>query len=230
MILLANKPQWWTSNDLVQYLKHHTKSKKCGHAGTLDPMATGLMILGTDEDTKKLWELTWKDKSYLATIDLSAMSDTRDKEYREYFEQLEHNDKELIIGWLRKNKPSLEDIQNKLSEIISSEAQLPLPPFSAKKIHGQKRYDMARSGNQEIVWQAMNIKKIQIVSYDFPLLQISCEVWSGTYIRSIAYWLGWELWTWWILTKLERTSIGHYNLNQVAPMQEWCKIAYWGIE
>lgn len=90
MIILANKPSGRTSNDVVQYIKHFTKSKKCGHAGTLDPMATGLMILATDDDTKKLHDLTGKDKSYVATIDLSKQSDTRDMNYREQFTQYEY--------------------------------------------------------------------------------------------------------------------------------------------
>jgi tRNA pseudouridine55 synthase len=97
MIILANKPKGRTSNDVVQYIKHFTKSKKCGHAGTLDPMATGLMILATDDDTKKLHDLTGKDKSYLATIDLSKVSDTRDMEYREQFTQYEYDDNGLLI-------------------------------------------------------------------------------------------------------------------------------------
>jgi tRNA pseudouridine55 synthase len=97
VLLLANKAPERTSNDVVQYIKYFTKSKKCGHAGTLDPMATGLMILATDDDTKKLHDLTGKDKKYTATIDLSKISDTRDLEYREKFTQYEFDDSQIEI-------------------------------------------------------------------------------------------------------------------------------------
>ena len=216
MIILANKPKGRTSNDVVQYIKHFTKSKKCGHAGTLDPMATGLMILATDDDTKKLHDLTGKDKSYLATIDLSKVSDTRDMEYREQFTQYEYDDNGLLIDWVHKTWPSIDQIQQQLW-IMNSEQWtiLPVPPFSAKKINGQKRYDLARSGQQEIVMQEMNINDIQIILYQAPELKISCHVWSWAYIRSIAYWLGKQLGTWGILTSLARTSIGDYTLDQI---------------
>ena len=227
MILLANKAQWRTSNDVVQYLKFFTKSKKCGHAGTLDPMATGLMILATDDDTKKLQDLTGKDKSYLATIDLSAMSDTRDKDYRESFTQFEFNSEWLNINWEHKPRPSLESIKEKLLSLISNLLPiLPIPPFSAKKVWGKKRYDMARSGNQEIVMQEMKIVDIQIISYTAPELKISCHVWSGTYIRSIAYWLWQQLWTGWILTSLERTSIGDFSLEEIKDYDSNSKIPF----
>lgn len=227
MILLANKPQWRTSNDIVQYLKHRLRVKKCGHAGTLDPMATGLMILATDDDTKKLHDLTWKSKSYLATIDLSAMSDTRDKEYRERFNQYEIHDDWITFEWGFRHRPEENIIQRLFDSIGNwSPVSMPLPPFSAKKVAWQKRYDMARSGNAEIVYQDMIFHDIQIVWISFPQITITCDVASGAYIRSIAYRLWQQLWTGWILVSLQRNSISEYTLDQVVCEDGETKVPY----
>jgi tRNA pseudouridine55 synthase len=101
-----------------------------------------------------------------------------------------------------------------------------VPPFSAKKVNGKKRYDMARSGNQEIVMQEMKIFDIQIINYMPPLLTISCHVGSGAYIRSIAYWLGQQLGTGGILTSLERTSIGDFKLEDIVNPDPNSKIPF----
>lgn len=234
MLLLANKPSERTSNDVVQYLKFFTKSKKCGHAGTLDPMATGLMILATNDDTKKLHELTGKDKKYTATIDLSKISDTRDKEYREQFTQYEFDDTQIAVDGKSLPRPSVGQVNEQLQSIVFQEGnpipQLPLPPFSAKKIGGKKRYDLAREGIQEIAFQEMKIFDIQIVSYEVPLIRIDCHVASGTYVRSIAYRLGKQLGTGGILTQLERTQIGEYKLEDIQNWDENSKIAFGEVE
>lgn len=119
----------------MQYLKHQLKAKKCGHAGTLDPMATGLMIVATNEDTKKLHELTAENKSYTATIDLSATSDTRDKEYRQDFTQYSYNSQGLSIDSIDTPRPDIEKIKYNLQLLYNHAIELPLPPFSAKKIN-----------------------------------------------------------------------------------------------
>lgn len=230
MIILAYKPTWWTSNDLVQYVKHQLHAKKCGHAGTLDPMATGLMILATDDDTKKLHTLTGCDKTYTATVDLSALSDTRDAQYRDFFEQYPTTQEWLLIHWVQKPWPTKEVIETLLQGLYKDGWYvLPIPPFSAKKVGGKKRYDMARSWDQAIVDQFMSINNIVISSYQAPLLTIQCDVGSWTYIRSIAYWLGQQLWTGWILTALERTSIGNFSLDQIKDIDPNSKIPYQAI-
>lgn len=193
-------------------------------------MATGLMILATDDDTKKLHDLTGKDKKYTATIDLSKISDTRDQEYREQFTQYEFDDKHIEIDGKKVARPTLEELKMQLDKLIFSEGnplpQLPLPPFSAKKIWWRKRYDLAREGSQEIVFQEMKIFDIQIVSYVAPLVQIQCHVASGTYIRSIAYRLGKRLGTGGILIQLERTQIGEYSLEDIKNSDPASKIAF----
>jgi tRNA pseudouridine55 synthase len=173
-------------------------------------MATGLLIIAVDKDTKRLGEFLWADKTYLATIDLSKKSDTRDAEYRETYEELDI--KTLVV-------PTIEQIQTTLNTLIPS-ASLPLPPFSAKKINGQKRYDLARKGEQEIVRQDMKINSYTILDYNFPEIKIQINVWSGTYIRSIAYRLWTKLHTGGILTQLQRTQIKGIHLTKGAEQKD----------
>ncbi len=219
MFLAVDKPKGISSFDVIRILKRQfPKKTKIGHSGTLDPMATGLLIIAVDKDTKRLGEFLWADKTYIATIDLSKKSDTRDAEYREIYEELDT--KELTI-------PTLEQIQTILNTLIPN-ASLPLPPFSAKKINGQKRYDLARKGEQEIVWQDMKIHKYKIIDYTFPEIKIEIEVWSGTYIRSIAYRLGTQLHTGGILTQLQRTSIK--NITLPTPTEDKDGLSYSIIE
>lgn len=227
MIILANKPSWRTSNDVVQYIKHQTQSKKCGHAGTLDPMATWLMILATNEDTKLLQTYIGHDKHYEATIDLSQSSDTRDQEYWEFHQSYPLQEWWLEIDWKYIPWPDISTIQWFLHDLyIHKSYTLPIPPFSAKKINGTKRYTMARSWDQPIVEQSMDIYHIDIVDYKPPFIRISCHVWSGTYIRSIAYRLGIQLHTWWILTSLTRTHIGIYWVETIKNNNISSKVPY----
>ena len=205
MFLAVDKPKGISSFDVIRILKRQfPKKTKIGHSGTLDPIETGLLIVAVDKNTKRLWEFLWADKTYIATIDLSKKSDTRDAEYRETYEELDP---------IKLTIPTLEQIQTILNTLIPS-ASLPLPPFSAKKINGQKRYDLARKGEQEIVRQDMKINSYTITEYNFPEIKIQIEVWSGTYIRSIAYRLGTQLHTGGILTQLQRTQIKGIHLTK----------------
>lgn len=227
MIILADKPSWRTSNDIVQYIKHQTHSKKCGHAGTLDPMATGLMILATDDDTKQLHTFVGYDKRYEATIDLSQSTDTRDQEYREFHQSYPLYEWWLLIDWIQRAWPSIDDIKVHIDRLsVNKWYVLPIPPFSAKKINGKKRYDMARSWDQPIIDQSMNIYHINLLEYLPPLIRLSCHVGSGTYIRSIAYRLGMQLQTWWILTSLVRTHVGIFSLDDIKDNNTSSKVSY----
>lgn len=212
MFIAVDKPKGISSFDVIRILKRQfPKKTKIGHSGTLDPMATGLLIIAVDKDTKRLGEFLWADKTYIATIDLSKKSDTRDAEYRETYEEI---DTKII------QIPTLEQIKKRLDTLIPT-ASLPLPPFSAKKINGQKRYDLARKGEQEIVWQDMQVNSYNIIEYDFPEIRIQIEVWSGTYIRSIAYRLGTQLHTGGILTQLRRTKIKNIELTEPTEQKDW---------
>ena len=115
--------------------------------------------------------------------------------------------------------PSLGEIQRKLDKLIP-ECELPLPAFSAKKIAWKKSYDDARAGTIREENKVMKVQKYEILSYDFPVLQLKLDVGSGTYIRSIAYRLGKELWMGGTLIQLRRTSIGTYDIDQLPNWEE----------
>ena len=213
MFLLVDKPQWYTSFDVVEKIKRLYRPEKVGHAGTLDPMATGLLIIGIWKDTKKLWEITWANKTYVATIDFSKSSDTRDMDYWKEFHQREIDMQSSILHIQDREVvfPRIEQITPLLDSIIG-EHRLPLTPFSARKVRGKKLYEYARAGSPMFFDVPMTVYSYQIVSYAFPLLDIQISVGSGTYIRSIAYRLGRELSVGGILTMLRRTQIAGYHL------------------
>ncbi len=250
MFLAVDKPARITSFDVIRIFRRHwpvtrhnespegtedshdvevipTKSQgkqKMWHSGTLDPMATGLMILALGDDTKKLTDLIWLDKSYIATIDFSKSTDTRDMEFWEKITNYELRITDWIKKWVEMENgtieaPTLNEIIKKLDKLIP-EYELPLPAFSAKKIEGKRSYDDARSGNIREENKVMKIQSYEILKYDFPLLQIKIHVGSGTYIRSIAYRLGKELGMGGTLIQLRRTSIGNWDIETINNREE----------
>lgn len=204
MLIIVDKPKWISSFDVIRALKRELQEKKIWHSGTLDPMATGLLLIWTWNDTKKLNDLIWLDKSYETTIDFSKKSDTRDMDYRDYFE-------EINIEW--KDIP-VEQIREKLDSIIP-EWQLPLTPFSAKKKDGKKLYELARNWNQIIENKLMKTYWYEILNYDFPILKLKLDVWSGTYIRSIWHRLWEQFQLGGILTELRRIRVWEYDLDKI---------------
>ena len=187
-------------------------------------MATGLMILALDKDTKKLTELIWLDKSYIATIDFSKLTDTRDMEYRNSITNYQLRITNWKVTWVEMENgtveaPTLAEITKKLDKLIP-EYELPLPAFSAKKIAGKKSYDDAREGNIREENKVMKVLKYEILMYEFPLLQIKIDVGSGTYIRSIAYRLGKQLGMWGTLIQLRRTRIGDRDIETIKNWEE----------
>lgn len=204
MLIIVDKPKWISSFDVIRALKRELKEKKIWHSGTLDPMATGLLLIWTWPDTKQLNSLIWLDKSYETTIDFSKKSDTRDMDYREYFE-------EVNVEW--KDIP-VEQIKEKLNSIIP-EWELPLTPFSAKKKDGKKLYELARNWNQIIENKLMKTYWYEVLEYDFPILKLKLDVWSWTYIRSIWHRLWEQFWLGGILTELRRIRVWEYDLNKI---------------
>ena len=204
MLIIVDKPKWISSFDVIRALKRELQEKKIWHSGTLDPMATGLLLIWTGNDTKQLNNLIWLDKSYETTIDFSKKSDTRDMDYRDYFE-------EINVEW--KDIP-IEQIKEKLDSIIPEWA-LPLTPFSAKKKDGKKLYELARNGNQIIENKIMKTYWYEILDYNFPILKLKLDVWSWTYIRSIWHRLWEQLWLGGILTELRRIKVWEYDLKKI---------------
>lgn len=227
MLLAVDKPHgissFWAINKLKYFLKNKqsdtSKKIKIWHSGTLDPFATGLMLIGVWPDTKKLTELTWLDKSYIATIDFSQDSDTRDLQYRDWI-------KKIDISTDVARNVSLQKIQEKLDTIVPS-GILPIPTFSAKKKDGKRSYDLARKGKAVEESKEMKIYSYKIIKYEFPLLELEVDVGSGTYIRSIAHRLGEQFGLGGILTALRRTKIWNYELkNYTFKEIEWTDVTY----
>ena len=176
MFLAVDKPARITSFDVIRIFKRHYPWQKIWHSWTLDPMATGLMILALDKDTKNLTELIWLDKSYVATIDFSKTTDTWDMEIREKIQNYEcrmQNGK--ITGLEMENwtveAPAISEIKRKLDKLIP-EYELPLPAFSAKKREGKRSYHAARAGNIIEENKLMKTHSYEILKYEFPLLKI----------------------------------------------------------
>lgn len=218
MFVYVDKPRGVTSFDIVYQIRKKFEKQKVWHSGTLDPFATGLMILAVGKDTKNLQKFIWLDKEYIAEIDFSRDSDTRDMEYRDVMMEhaiwKEEEVKWIIIDWKKIEKPD----QNRLVEILNKLVptfNLPLPAFSAKKVKWKRLYELARKWEISEEFREMKIYEYEILKYEFPLLQIRFKVGSGTYIRSIAYRLGKQIWTWWILAWLKRTNVWDYDMTKM---------------
>jgi len=213
-MLLVNKPLEWTSFDVVNKirytLKHHFKVKKIkvGHAGTLDPLADGLLILCSGKGTKQIDNFQGMPKTYTGTVKLGATTKTYDAEAEE--EELK----------------SIESITESLileaAKSFEGEQEQTPPMYSALKVDGQQLYKWARLGikknikSRKVVFYSVEIEKIEL---PFVYFRIECS--KGTYIRSFAHDLGQKLGCGGYLTKLTRTAIGEYKLEDAFDLKEW---------
>lgn len=204
--LLIDKPATWTSHDVVGYLRKITRIKKIGHAGTLDPFATGLLIVAIGRNaTKRLEEFKNMHKEYVATLMLGAVSDTFDKTGKITVQE------KKIVEQIK--------IENLLKTFIGEQTQI-APMYSAKKIGGQKLYDLARQGIEiERKPHHITISHIQLLSFEYPLVQIKVMCSPGTYIRTLASDIGEKLGTGAYCEELCRTAIGEYIVENALPVQ-----------
>lgn len=185
---------------MIRKLRATTGFKKIGHAGTLDPMARGLLILLFGEATKQAGEFLKLDKTYEAEITLGQNSSTDDGEGQ--------------LSKVSAQQPSRKDIETILKTFIGTISQTP-PAFSAIKVNGQRAYKLARSGQAPIMeTREVQIHAIKLNAYDYPKLQIETHVGSGTYIRSLARDIGQKLGTGAYLSGLRRTRIGKFSIGE----------------
>ncbi len=210
MLLLISKPQGITSHDVVDRVRKITGVRRVGHAGTLDPFATGLLIVGVGREfTKQLGELTKNTtKTYVATLELGKETDSYD----------------LTGIPLRQDfagpEPELKKIVEVLANFEGEQQQTP-PIFSAIKINGKKAYQFAREGEAlKLNPRQVTIFYIKLINYNYPELSFECKVSSGTYIRSLAHDIGEKLKTGAFVKKLERTQIGDYSLNNALTLDK----------
>lgn len=198
-ILLVDKPKGKTSFSLVGALRRTLGVKKIGHAGTLDPFATGVMVLLVGRNYTRLSDqFLLKDKEYVAELFLGAATDTYDCEGTIQSESI------LI--------PSLEQITKTLSLFTGTIQQVP-PMFSAKKVQGKKLYELARKG-QVIEREPVQVTvQIEFIRYEYPVLELKVNCSKGTYIRSLAHDIGAALGCGAHLTNLQRTKSGSFYLE-----------------
>ncbi len=198
-ILLVDKPAGKTSFSLVHALRKITGVKKIGHAGTLDPLATGVMVMLIGRDyTRKSDQMISHDKEYEATIFLGAATETYDAEG--------------AITERCDTVPSLEEIETALLDFQGTQMQVP-PMFSAKKVDGKKLCDLARKGTTIERKAAEVTMRVELIEYRYPHLRLRVECSKGTYIRSLAHDLGLKLGCYGHIIALTRTRSGPYHLN-----------------
>ena len=221
-ILYFNKPLHWTSFDVVNRVRRvlcHTigqKKLKVGHAGTLDPLATGVMVLCTGKATKRIEELQYGVKEYIATLQLGATTPSFDLEHPiDQTYPTEHITRELVD----------ETIKRFVGEIW----QVP-PVYSAVKIDGKRAFDYARKGQEvEIKPKLLVIDEIEVLKFEDMQLTIRVVCSKGTYIRALARDIGEALNSGAHLTALQRTQVGVIRLNDCMEVEDFIKCIESGI-
>ncbi len=212
-ILLIDKPLDWTSFDVVNKIrweirkKHALKKFKVGHAGTLDPKATGLLILCLGKETKNIETYQGQKKVYTGTIKLGVTTPSYDTETEEEGNfPVEHITPELI--------------QQTLPQFIGTISQYP-PVFSALKKEGKRLYEYARSGKEiELTPREIHIDHFEITAIEMPFLRFKVTCSKGTYIRSLAYDFGKALQSGGYLTELRREQIGDFNIEKAFSVEK----------
>ena len=206
--LLINKPLHWTSFDAVKKIRNLVRIKKVGHAGTLDPLATGLLIICTGKFTKKINEYMAQEKEYSGTFILGATTPTFDLESEpRNFKSFDHI--------------SEKDINNIVNKFIGEILQVP-PIHSAIKVEGKRVYELARKGQEvKLEPRKIFIKEFEITSVDLPVIHFRVVCSTGTYIRSLANDVGEALGCGAYLGSLSRTRIGEYRLEDALTIEQF---------
>ena len=212
-IILIDKPAGMSSFGVVARVRRvlsqrEGKKVKVGHTGTLDPFATGLMIILAGKATKRSNEFLKKDKVYEATVMLGKTSTTGDPEGE-------------ITENAVENIPSREDVERAVQKFTGKIMQK-VPAFSAVKINGERAYKLARKG-QEVATptREVEIYETEILDYNYPELKIRTHVSSGTYIRTLGEDIGTELGTGAYLTALRRTRTGDYDVKDATTLDQF---------
>lgn len=209
-VLLINKPLHWTSFDVVRKLRSLIQIKKIGHAGTLDPLATGLLIICTGKFTKKINEYMAQEKEYTGTITLGAVTPTYD------LESLPEQQKDFSFV--------TDEMLHTTTEQFTGDIQQLPPIFSAIKKDGVALYELARRGEDvELKPRNIYIKSFEIVSIELPVIHFKVVCGTGTYIRSLANDYGAVLGCGAYLSSLCRTRIGDFKINDAMEMEEFEK-------
>ena len=216
-VIVIDKPAGLTSARVVDRVKRMLpRGTKVGHAGTLDPFATGVLVLLIGRATKLCESMMDQPKAYEATLKLGATTATDDPESPE----------QAVPNAVA---PDRARIDAALTHFRGTILQRP-PAYSAIKIEGRRAYDLARAGSEvEIEARPVNVYRIEMVKYGFPLLELSIGCGRGTYIRSIARDLGERLGTGAYLTQLRRTRVGQYTTEEAVTLESLVRETIPGI-
>ncbi len=210
--LLVDKPAGMTSFGVVARVRRVLsqqagKKVKVGHTGTLDPFATGLMIIVIGKECKNAEKYSKLDKTYEATVCLGKTSSTGDPEG------------ELID--IANTQPSEAELRETLAQFVGEISQIP-PVFSAIKIDGQRAYDRARKGEKiDMPARQITIYSLELLNYEYPHVTIRARVSSGTYIRTLAQDIGAKLGTGAYCAQLRRTTVGAWNINDAVDLDDF---------
>ena len=205
-IIIVNKPKGITSFDVIRKLKKILKTKKIGHTGTLDPLATGVMLVCVGKATKLASDLEAKDKIYIADFDIGYATDTYDIEGKKIAEN--------II------EVSKENLKQSIKKFIGNIKQIP-PMYSAIKIDGNKLYHLARKGIEvERPKRDVTIEYINLLDFKDNKVKIETKVSKGCYIRSLIYDIGQDLGTYATMTALQRKQVGDYSLENSYSLEQ----------
>ncbi len=214
-LLLVDKPATWTSFDVVNYVRRivasaegkKPKNVKVGHTGTLDPFATGLLVLLIGKEyTRRAAEFSKLDKTYEVTLKLGQISSTGDPEGE--------------ITVVSSAEPSTEALREALEKFRGPIMQVP-PAYSAIKVNGQRAYKLARAGKEVIIEaRPTTIHRLEFTDYTYPEVKIVSEVTSGTYIRTLVTDLGEALGTGAYTTTLRRLSVGQFNIQDAISTEK----------
>lgn len=213
-ILLVDKPSGWTSHDVVNYVRKMVaraegkkpRQVKVGHTGTLDPFATGLLVLLVGKEyTKRAGELSKLGKTYEVTMKFGAVSSTGDPEGE--------------IKTVSDTVPGEKALTEALKRFTGTIEQVP-PAYSAIKIDGRRAYKLAREGKAvNLEPRKVTINKLELVDYNYPEAKLVTDVSSGTYIRSLVEDIAGALGTGAYTTELRRTKVGKYEISQATDVQ-----------
>jgi tRNA pseudouridine55 synthase len=206
-VLLVDKPQGMTSHDIVARMRRVFRIKKIGHAGTLDPMATGLLLILVGKATKVSQFLMSMDKEYTGTVKLGEATDSQDAD-----------------GEIVETKPVPEltqvDVEKEMATFMGDQYQTP-PMFSAKKVNGQKLYKLARQGKTiEREARVIHVSRYDILDFSLPEVSIIVGSSKGTYIRTLAHDLGERLGCGGHLCALRRTQVGKFRIEDANTLEE----------
>lgn len=208
-VILMDKPLEWTSFDVVSYVRNRIPPKKVGHAGTLDPLATGLLVLCSGKATKSISQIQELSKTYEAEVKFGESTPSYDGA----------TEPDEISEWKHITE---KELQEKIVEEFSGEIYQVPPMYSAIKVKGERLYKLARRGETiKRVPRPVTIYETEIKEINFPFVKMSITCSKGTYIRSVAHDLGIALQSRAHLTELRRTHIGHFNVDNAFSVEQF---------